>query len=279
MGACSPSFQVTVVGPGALATPSPDATATPAPTATPTPSPSPTPTATPTPVVSSTPQLAMPTISTVTEGETRTLPVGDVLVLTGTCDPASTDALVTTSAGAGLVTATCLSGVLQIELNFSSLPLVTPGARSVSVRTKDANDVNSDILTRHFFVKGTCPTNYLVVPGNATYGTSDFCIAKFEMKAVTSRPDLGPATLANGGNGNVAYNSSPTISGKQWRWTWRRRHPTGAAARWARGNFPEATPRRPSRILGPIRRRDFRTPAAQRSQWRRAMAPHFHTPH
>ena len=30
----------------------------------------------------------------------------------------------------------------------------------------------------------TCPTNFIVVPGNSTYGTSDFCVMKYEAKNV-----------------------------------------------------------------------------------------------
>lgn len=36
------------------------------------------------------------------------------------------------------------------------------------------------------FQKPTCPDNYVPVLGNATLGTSDFCVAKYEMKCVNS---------------------------------------------------------------------------------------------
>ncbi len=42
----------------------------------------------------------------------------------------------------------------------------------------------------------SCPTNFIVVPGNSTFSTSDFCIAKYEMKIVGQS------------NGTQAYSSA-----------------------------------------------------------------------
>lgn len=44
----------------------------------------------------------------------------------------------------------------------------------------------------------TCPTGYIVVPGSATYGTSDFCVMKYEAKNVGGVP-TSQAALTNWG--------------------------------------------------------------------------------
>jgi hypothetical protein len=48
----------------------------------------------------------------------------------------------------------------------------------------------------------SCPTNYVKIAANSTLGTSEFCLAKYEMKV--SNPDGTP--LFNGYNGGVALN-------------------------------------------------------------------------
>ena len=52
-----------------------------------------------------------------------------------------------------------------------------------------------------------CPANYVPVPPLAGYTTSFFCVAKFEMKAVTTNPTLGAAVLSNV-NGNQTYSAA-----------------------------------------------------------------------
>jgi prepilin-type N-terminal cleavage/methylation domain-containing protein len=42
----------------------------------------------------------------------------------------------------------------------------------------------------------SCPTGFIVVPGSSTYGTSEFCVAKYEMK------------IAGQSNGNQAYSAA-----------------------------------------------------------------------
>ena len=43
-----------------------------------------------------------------------------------------------------------------------------------------------------------CPIGFIVVPGSATYGTSSFCVMKYEAKcALTASPTVGLSTAAN----------------------------------------------------------------------------------
>jgi len=62
----------------------------------------------------------------------------------------------------------------------------------------------------------TCPTGYIAVPGNSMYGTSDFCVAKYEMKAVAiSAPTVGltsPNTYHNTPFDSISNLTTPTTS-------------------------------------------------------------------
>ncbi|MGA1050568.1 MAG: hypothetical protein ACO3TG_03660, partial [Minisyncoccia bacterium] len=58
----------------------------------------------------------------------------------------------------------------------------------------------------------TCPTGYIAVPGNSMYGTSDFCVAKYEMKAVAiSAPTVG-LTTPNTGKNTIANDTTATTA-------------------------------------------------------------------
>lgn len=41
--------------------------------------------------------------------------------------------------------------------------------------------------------QNTCPANFVLVTGNATFGTTDFCISKYEAKQVNGLPESLPA--------------------------------------------------------------------------------------
>ena len=58
----------------------------------------------------------------------------------------------------------------------------------------------------------SCPTGYILVPGNSLYNTNNFCVAKYEMKAVaTSAPTVGLTTpLAS--NDSIDNNVTATTS-------------------------------------------------------------------
>lgn len=58
----------------------------------------------------------------------------------------------------------------------------------------------------------TCPTGYIRVPGNSMYGTQDFCVMKYEAKAVaSSAPTVGLITPATGSN-TINNNTTATTS-------------------------------------------------------------------
>jgi prepilin-type N-terminal cleavage/methylation domain-containing protein len=57
-----------------------------------------------------------------------------------------------------------------------------------------------------------CPTGYIRVPGNSMYGTKDFCVMKYEAKAVDiNNPTVGLLT-PNTGSNTIADNTTPTTS-------------------------------------------------------------------
>jgi prepilin-type N-terminal cleavage/methylation domain-containing protein len=58
----------------------------------------------------------------------------------------------------------------------------------------------------------TCPTGYIRVPGNSLYQTKDFCVMKYEAKAVaTNAPTVG-LTTPNTGFNTIANNTTATTS-------------------------------------------------------------------
>ena len=58
----------------------------------------------------------------------------------------------------------------------------------------------------------SCPTGYISVPGNSMYGTGDFCVMKYEAKAVDiNNPTVG-LTDPNTGFNTIANNTTPTTS-------------------------------------------------------------------
>lgn len=50
----------------------------------------------------------------------------------------------------------------------------------------------------------TCPTGYIKVPGNSLYQTKDFCVMKYEAKAL----DISTGQIINGGVGNIGLNGT-----------------------------------------------------------------------
>jgi hypothetical protein len=57
-----------------------------------------------------------------------------------------------------------------------------------------------------------CPTGYTKVPGNSMYQTKDFCVMKYEAKAVdTNNPTVGLTTPNTGGN-TINNLTTPTTS-------------------------------------------------------------------
>ena len=74
------------------------------------------------------------------------------------------------------------------------------------------NDGRAYVNTTETAANLTCPTGYIKVPGNSLYQTKDFCVAKYEMKAVAiSAPTVGLTTPNTGING-IANNTTATTS-------------------------------------------------------------------
>ncbi len=153
-------------------------------------------------------QPAVPSISSPQEDQNITVTAGGTYTFIGTCDSTpGTTLIVTPGSGVTLISSTCTGGNLTLVLGMPGLKLSAAETRTVSLYTrKQSSGLVSNTVTRSVNATGVCPVNYVRVPANETYGTSDFCVAKFEMKAVTSNPTAGAATLANSGNGTNTYN-------------------------------------------------------------------------
>jgi len=145
------------------------------------------------PLPNSTPSITAPTITSPTEAAAvNTL----VQTYTGTCD--STAGLTTTVTGGTGVTVTessCVGGVLTVTVIFEA----GATSRVIVITTSDSYG-NQSSITRSVSNSFSCPTNYVGVPRNTSLGTSDFCVARYEMKAVN-----GSNALVNGGNGAFTY--------------------------------------------------------------------------
>lgn len=83
------------------------------------------------------------------------------------------------------------------QVNNSSPPsyCLTATAGGTSYRITNTNTVPSlgtcsGVLTGG----GTCPDNFIVVPGSSTFGTSEFCVAKYEMRQASSTVPISQAS-------------------------------------------------------------------------------------
>ena len=161
-----------------------------------------------------------PNITSVIDNQQVTVTAGGTYTFTGNCD--STSATITTIPAVGAtasnvttVSATCSSGTMTIVTKITGLTLSAYASRQIQVYTTDGAGNVSSTHTRTVSAKGVCPVNYVGVAGNATYGTSDFCVAKFDMKVVDTAPTTSSQTngaLVNSGNGNMTYGSGSTCT-------------------------------------------------------------------
>jgi len=75
--------------------------------------------------------------------------------------------------------------------NFIYTPSNTTNPQSYTLASnKSGNYLSTSPITN------TCPLNFIVVPGSATYGTNDFCVMKYEAKQVGSTTT--PISTASG---------------------------------------------------------------------------------
>jgi prepilin-type N-terminal cleavage/methylation domain-containing protein len=74
------------------------------------------------------------------------------------------------------------------------------------------NDGRVYVNTTETQVNLSCPTGYIKVPGNSLYQTKDFCVMKYEAKAVEiSNPTVGLTTPTTGFN-TIANNTTATTA-------------------------------------------------------------------
>lgn len=86
-----------------------------------------------------------------------------------------TDSTCATQVGSGTASDT------TIDITTSSL---APGSYTFYANSTNAQGTASDCSTASVAYELTaCPINYVLVPGNATLGTTDFCVMKYEAKA------------------------------------------------------------------------------------------------
>ena len=65
------------------------------------------------------------------------------------------------------------------------------------------NSVASEII---------CPNNYVIVPGNSNFETSDFCVAKYEMKCSDDATGLSCSGVGNGSMAESKAESKPWVN-------------------------------------------------------------------
>jgi hypothetical protein len=141
--------------------------------------------------------------SPVANGATTAMLTG---IFTGTCDSTNLNGnTMVTSVSVGSYASirgfTCSSGTLAATLAFKSVTANTQVAVTFNTTDSRSNNAVQAVTYTQSFI---CPTNYLGVPWDAAAPgvTADFCVAKYEMKAVTT------------GGALVAWTSSPyTFSG------------------------------------------------------------------
>jgi hypothetical protein len=125
---------------------------------------------------------------------------GITTAYTGKCNStAGNTTTVTPGAGVTVTVApTCTNSVLTFTTTYT--PETAPGTQSVTITTRDSGSNIIDQITHSVTNNFYCPTNYVFVPGNDGQGTTDFCVAKYEMKALNS------GSLIT--DGNVAYSAA-----------------------------------------------------------------------
>jgi prepilin-type N-terminal cleavage/methylation domain-containing protein len=108
----------------------------------------------------------------------------------------------------------CSNTVTADCINLSSLipNYVAAIPSSTTYTVARGNDGRVYVNTAETSANFTCPTGYIPVPGNSLYQTKDFCVMKYEAKAVEiSNPTVGLLTPTTGFN-TIANNTTPTTS-------------------------------------------------------------------
>jgi prepilin-type N-terminal cleavage/methylation domain-containing protein len=105
------------------------------------------------------------------------------------------------------VTTDCIDITTDLAPNYMAA-IPTGGTYTVA----RGNDGRVYVNTSTTAANLTCPTGYIPVPGNSLYQTKDFCVMKYEAKAVaTSAPTVGLTTPTTGFN-TIANNTTATTA-------------------------------------------------------------------
>jgi prepilin-type N-terminal cleavage/methylation domain-containing protein len=99
-------------------------------------------------------------------------------------------------------------------INLSSLipEYVSAIPSSTTYTVARGNDGRVYVNTTDTAGNFSCPTGYIKVPGNSLYQTKDFCVMKYEAKAVAiNSPTIG-LTTPNTGFNTIANNTTPTTA-------------------------------------------------------------------
>ena len=106
------------------------------------------------------------------------------------------------------VTADCID--ITTDLAPTYISGIPTGATYTVARSNDGRVyVNPSTTAANL----TCPTGYIPVPGNSLYQTKDFCVMKYEAKAVaTSAPTVGLTTPTTGYNTIDDNNTTATTA-------------------------------------------------------------------
>ncbi len=136
---------------------------------------------------------------TVTGADTINLTAGDITVNASGTSCGTPVVTGGTTANPTITISNCASsGTVSISVNT--------GVASDSAGNQSVSSSNSADAT---VVGLVCPTNYVLVPGNAFYGTSDFCVMKYEAKLqfdTDGDGDFSSATVIADGNFDNARN-------------------------------------------------------------------------
>ena len=114
----------------------------------------------------------------------------------------------------GLQRKICSNTVTTDCINLSSLipDYVAAIPSSTTYTVARGNDGRVYVNTTETAANFSCPTGYIKVPGNSLYQTKDFCVMKYEAKAVAiSAPTVG-LTTPNTGFNTIANDTTATTS-------------------------------------------------------------------
>ena len=99
------------------------------------------------------------------------------------------------------------SGTYNYQTNGSSYCLSATNA-GISYKVSNTNSSPAEGTCSGILADGSaCPTGFIVVPGNTTFGTSDFCVMKYEAKNVS-----GVATSQASGTPWVSISQTTAIA-------------------------------------------------------------------